>query len=152
MKVNDSTSSPPGLVTIRSPHSFSETVARLQSAFQTHGIKVFATIDQQAEAAAAGMTMHPTVLIIFGNPKAGTSLMATRPLSAIDLPLKVLVSEATAGEVFVAFNTAQYLAERHSLPKDLVGNIAPAERLIKTAVAGLELDLPPPKRLARETQ
>jgi uncharacterized protein (DUF302 family) len=66
----------------------------LLSAFADHGIKVFATIDQQAEAAAAGLTMPPTTLIIFGNPKAGTPLMLAQPRSGLDLPLKVLVSES----------------------------------------------------------
>jgi len=55
-----------------SPYPFADTVRRLLSAFADHGIKVFAAIDQQAEAAAAGLTMPPTTLIIFGNPKAGT--------------------------------------------------------------------------------
>ena len=134
MPDDDSASS--GLTTIRSAHSFSETVARLRAAFEAHRIKIFTSIDQQAEAAAVGLTMPPTVLVIFGSPQAGTPLMLARPLSAIDLPLKVLVSEPTPGEVLVSSNTAQYLAERHGLPRDLLANIAPAERLIANAVAG----------------
>ena len=136
MNNHSSASTSHGLTTIHSAHSFAETVARLRSALPTHPIKIFITIDQQAEAAAVGLTMPPTVLIIFGNPQAGTPLMVARPLSAIDLPLKVLISEPTPGEVLVTFNTAQYLADRHGVPHDLVAKLAPADRLIANALGG----------------
>jgi uncharacterized protein (DUF302 family) len=125
----------PGIVTLRSLHSFNETVQRLLSTFSSHQIKVFATIDQQAEALAVGMTMPPTTLIIFGNPKAGTPLMLAQPLSAIDLPLKVLVSESTPGEVMVSFNDPQYLLARHSLAAEFLQKLAPASHLIESALA-----------------
>ena len=124
-----------GIVTIKSHLSFSQTVGRLKSVFQSHGIKVFAAIDQQAEARAVGLDMPPMVLVLFGNPKAGTPLMMARPLSGLDLPLKALVSEAKAGEVLVSFNSTQYILERHALPNQLESNIAPAERLIAAALS-----------------
>ena len=120
-------------MSIRSLHSFDDTVHRLLSTFADHGVKVFATIDQRAEAAAVGLTMPPTTLIVFGNPKAGTPLMLEQPLCAIDLPLKVLVAEFTRGEVIVSFNAATYVVERHSLPATLLSNLTPAERLIAEA-------------------
>ena len=124
-----------GSVTIKSRLSFSQTVERLKSAFQSHGIKVFAVIDQQAEARTVGLDMPPMVLILFGNPKVGTPLMLARPLSGLDLPLKALVSEAKAGEVLVSFNSTQYILKRHALPDQLGSNIAPAERLIATVLS-----------------
>ena len=123
-----------GVVTVRSRYSFAETVERLESALRAHGIKVFAAIDQRSEAAAAGLEMPPMVLILFGNPKGGTALMVSRPLSGLDLPLKVLVSEASPGEVLVAFNRARYVIERHALPDELAANIAPVERVLASAV------------------
>jgi uncharacterized protein (DUF302 family) len=123
-----------GVVSISSPYPFADTVRRLLSAFADHGIKVFATIDQQAEAAAAGLTMPPTTLIIFGNPKAGTPLMLAQPQSGLDLPLKVLVSESVPKQVSVSFNTAAYIIERHSLPSELASNLVPAERLIRSTL------------------
>jgi len=128
------TSASSGIVSIRSPHPFADTVQRLLAAFANHGLKVFATIDQRAEAAAVDLTMPPTTLVIFGNPKAGTPLMLEQPLSALDLPLKALVTEATPGEVIVSFNAAAYILQRHSLSADLSNNLAPAERLIAGAV------------------
>lgn len=126
---------PNGVVSVRSQHAFAETVQRLLSAFASHSLKVFACIDQQAEAAAVGLAMPPATLIIFGNPKAGTPVMLAQPLSALDLPLKVLVTEATRGEVVVSFNATEYLVHRHTLSADLTGNLAPAERLISAVVA-----------------
>jgi len=124
-----------GVTTIRSPYPFADTVQRLLSAFTGHGIKVFATIDQKAEAIAAGLVLPPTMLIIFGNPKAGTPLMVAEPISGLDLPLKVLVSEVMPGDVTVSFNTAMYILERHSLSAELLNNLAPAEHLIVGALA-----------------
>lgn len=124
----------PGVVSIKSAHTFADTLERLRATFKTHGLKVFATIDHQAEAAAVGLTMPPTVLLIFGNAKAGTPLMLAHPLAALDLPLKALVSEAVPGSVMVSFNTPQYLVERHALPHELVVNLAPAGRLITQAL------------------
>jgi len=124
-----------GIVSIKSRLSSSQTVERLKSTFQAHGIKVFAVIDQQAEARNVGLDMPPMVLILFGNPKAGTPLLLARPLSGLDLPLKALVSEAKAGEVMVSFNATQYILKRHALPDELGINIAPIERLIATALS-----------------
>ena len=124
-----------GVVSLASPHPFADTVQRLLAAFASHGVKVFAKIDQQAEALAVGLSMPPTTLIIFGSPKAGTPLMLSNPQSGIDLPLKVLVSENTPGDVAVMFNAASYIVRRHSLPTELAANLGTAERLIADALA-----------------
>ena len=124
-----------GLVSVQSAYPFSETVQRLLDAFAHHGLKVFATIDQAAEAEAVGLTMPPTTLIIFGNARAGTPLMLAQPRSGIDLPLKALVTApAVGGQVTVSLNKSDYIISRHSLPKGLQRNLAPAENLVVTAV------------------
>ena len=122
-----------GVACIKSRYPFADTVTHLLATLRQHGIKVFATIDQQAEAAQAGLAMPPATLILFGNPKAGTPLMLARPAAGIDLPLKVFISEAAPGEVTVMFHSAAYLMERHGLPAELSANIASAERLIAAA-------------------
>jgi uncharacterized protein (DUF302 family) len=98
----------------RSRHSFAETISELQSALQASGNKVFLTIDQSAEASGAGLTLRPTTLIVFGNPKAGTLLMQAEPLVALDLPIKLLIWEE-AGAVSVAYTPASELAARYKL-------------------------------------
>jgi uncharacterized protein (DUF302 family) len=75
------------------------------------------------------MKMPPTTLLIFGSPRAGTPLMLAAPSVAIDLPLKILVWEDSGGKVWISYNSATYLQERHGLPQELLQNIAVVETL-----------------------
>ena len=122
-----------GLVEIKSRQTVEDIVSRLRQVLEAKGIKLFAVIDHSAEAASVGMRMPPTKLLIFGNPKAGTPLMLAAPSIAIDLPLKLLVSEDTAGAVTISFNSPAYLRQRHGLPENLIQNIAVVESLAKAA-------------------
>jgi uncharacterized protein (DUF302 family) len=127
---------PAGTTTFLSPYVFHDTVQRLLTAFAEHGIKVFAAIDQQAEAQAIGLSMPPTTLIVYGNPKAGTPVMLANLQSALDLPLKALVIEPSPGRVEVLVNTADYLIQRYGLPATLAANLVPAEWLIAAVLTG----------------
>ena len=118
-----------GLVDVSSKHSFDETVEKLEAILKAKGVTLFALVDHSGEAEKVGMKMHPTKLLIFGSPKAGTPLMLAAPSIAIDLPLKILVWEDAGGKVWISYNSAAYLQERHSLPKDLLQNIAVVETL-----------------------
>ena len=122
-----------GIVSIPSNHSVDETVAKLKSILQSKGITLFALVDHSGEAAKVGMKMPNTKLVIFGNPKGGTPLMLASPSVAIDLPLKILVAEDAEGRVWVSYNSPEYLKERHSLPEELVQNIAVVETLAAKA-------------------
>jgi len=122
-----------GIVDRPSTRSVDETVNRLKNSFQSKGITLFALVDHSGEAEKAGMKMPPTKLLIFGNPKAGTPLMLAAPSIAIDLPLKLLVWEDAQKKTWVSYNSASYLQERHSLPTDLLQNIAFVEALAKSA-------------------
>jgi uncharacterized protein (DUF302 family) len=113
-----------GIVTIPSHHSVEATVDRLKNILRSKDITLFALIDHSGEAAKVGMKMPPTKLVIFGSPKAGTPLMLAAPSIAIDLPQKILVWEDAQGKVWVSYNSAEYLKERHGLPPELVKNIA----------------------------
>jgi uncharacterized protein (DUF302 family) len=118
-----------GIVDRASNHSVDETVARLQTMLREKGVTLFALVDHSGEAAKAGMQMRPTKLLIFGNPKAGTPVMIASLSAAIDLPLKLLVWEDGGGKVWISFNSAEYLRERHGIPQELVQNIAVAAGL-----------------------
>jgi uncharacterized protein (DUF302 family) len=91
---------------------------------QSKGLTIFAKIHFSDDAGKAGLSMNPTGMIIFGNPKAGTPLMIAAPTLAIDFPLKILVSQDQNGKVWVSYNTVEYLKERHHIPDDLLKNIA----------------------------
>jgi len=124
-----------GIVSKPSNHSVDETVEKLKAILQAKGVTLFALVDHSGEAAKAGMNMPPTKLLIFGNPKAGTPVMLAAPSSAIDLPLKILVSEDAAGKVWLSYNSPAYLQQRHAIPKDLLQNIGVAEALATNAGA-----------------
>jgi uncharacterized protein (DUF302 family) len=106
-----STAATNGIVDKPSNHSVEQTVERLKSILQSKGVKLFALIDHSREAELVGMTMPPTKLLIFGNPKGGTPLMLAAPSSAIDLPLKIW-SERTLRAEFGFHTTAQRICRR----------------------------------------
>lgn len=124
-----------GFISKPSRYSFVETVSRLEKMLETKGVKLFAVVDHSGEAAKAGMSMPPTKVLIFGSPKGGTPLMHAAPSLAIDLPLKLLISEDAAGKVWVSFNAPEYLQQRHGIPADLVKNISVAAPLIDQALS-----------------
>jgi uncharacterized protein (DUF302 family) len=122
-----------GLISIASNHSVDETVTRLTGILAAKGVKLFAVIDHSGEAEAAGLHMPATKVVIFGNPKGGTPLMLAAPSVAIDLPLKLLIAEDTAGKVTITWNSPAYLRERHGFPEELLANIAVIEALAHKA-------------------
>jgi uncharacterized protein (DUF302 family) len=93
-----------GVLSKLSPRSVTDTVARLTSVITNKGMKVFAVLDQAAEARQVGLELRDTTLVIFGSPAAGTAVMAASPLAAVDLPLKVLVWD-DAGQTKVSYTT-----------------------------------------------
>ena len=112
-----------GLVDVSSKHSFDETVEKLEAILKAKGVTLFALVDHSGEAEKVGMKMHPTKLLIFGNPTAGTPLMLSAPRSAIDLPLKMLIWEDAEERVWITYNSPDYLQRRHKLPTQLLQNI-----------------------------
>jgi uncharacterized protein (DUF302 family) len=107
-----------GIVSRRSPVSVAQTVERLTEAIQQAGARVFAVIDQRAQAVEVGLSLRDTTLVIFGNPQAGTLVMQAVPLAALDLPLKVLVWADDAGATWMSFLSAAWLAARYDIPAE----------------------------------
>jgi len=77
--------------------------------------------------------MRPTKLLIFGSPQAGTPLMLAAPSIALDLPLKLLISEDADGKAWISYNAPAYLADRHALPVALQPALAAVEALAHKA-------------------
>jgi uncharacterized protein (DUF302 family) len=91
-----------GVLSKPSPFSVENTLARLRASIEGHHLRIFAQIDHSDEAKRAGLTMQEAHVLIFGSPQAGTPLMIVSPLLALDLPLKALVWQDQAGEVWVS--------------------------------------------------
>lgn len=122
-----------GILRIPATHSVDYTVSKLQEILKAKGVKLFAVVDHSGEAAAAGLRMPNTKLLIFGNPKTGTPLMLAWPSAALDLPLKILVAEDSAGKTWISYNAPAFLQTRHNLPARLLPNIAVIETLAAKA-------------------
>lgn len=95
--------------------SVSETVERLVKAIEGKGLKVAARIDHAAGAKAAGLEMPPAEVVMFGNPKLGTPLMLANPQLAVDLPLKIVVWQATSGKVMIGYTAPEALKARFDI-------------------------------------
>jgi uncharacterized protein (DUF302 family) len=116
------------------PRSVTETVSRLTGILGAKGLKVFAVIDQSAEASQVGLSLRETVLVLFGNPAAGTPVMVAAPLSALDLPLKVLIWD-DAGQTKVTYYGPAALAARYELNADLTAKLAAIDPLTDALIA-----------------
>lgn len=124
-----------GIIAIQSKHSVDETVAKLKAILQAKAVMLFALVDHSGEAEKAGLHMPPTKLLIFGSPKAGTPLMLASPGIALDLPLKILVSEDASGRIWISYNSPAYLQARHNLPSEFLTVLAGVEALAANASA-----------------
>lgn len=104
-----------GVTKVASTHAVKETADKFVTIAQENGLNVFARINHQENAAKVDMTLRPTEVIIFGNPKVGTPLMLCAQEVAIDLPQKVLVYEDVEGKTWLAYNDPMYLKQRHNM-------------------------------------
>jgi uncharacterized protein (DUF302 family) len=120
-----------GIVSRPSSRPVSETLDRLEAALKAKAVTVFARIDHAGEAKKAGLSLPPTQLLIFGNPKGGTAVMQAAPLSAIDLPLKALAWQDAEGRVWLSYNEPSYIARRFHLTEAQVAPLAGMGALIE---------------------
>jgi uncharacterized protein (DUF302 family) len=104
-----------GLITIKSSYGPEETMKRFEAGVRAKGLTIFAHVDHAAGAAAVGLSLRPTAVLIFGNAKGGTPLMQSTQTIGIDLPLKVLVWQDAAGDTWLSYNDPGWLAKRHGL-------------------------------------
>jgi uncharacterized protein (DUF302 family) len=103
------------LVIKPSPHDVPTTVQRLEAAVNGRGATVVAKIDHAAAAEAHELSLRPTVLVLFGNPKLGTPLMQSQQTAGLDLPLRVLVWQDAGGTTQVGYAPVDLIATRHGI-------------------------------------
>ncbi|WP_394779665.1 DUF302 domain-containing protein [Undibacterium sp.] len=123
-----------GIVNQQSRFTVEETMQRLEAAARSKGMLIFASINFAGDARKAGLDMHDSQLLVFGNPKAGTPIMQAAPTAALDLPLKVLAWQDAEGKVWVSYNTPAYLGERHHLAPELVKPLEGISNLVNQAL------------------
>jgi uncharacterized protein (DUF302 family) len=121
------------ILTYKSAYDVATTIDRLADLVAKKGMTVFARIDFSADAKAAGLSLPPEQLLVFGNPKAGTPLLQSSPSVGLDLPLKVLAYQDGDGVTHVLLNDPAYIVTRHDVARELEKNIAGAATLAATA-------------------
>lgn len=104
-----------GIVRVRSAFGASETVDRLKADIAAKGIMVFSVIDQSKLAAAAGIALKPSTLLIFGNPPLGTQFITANPNAGLDWPVRLLVTEDANGTVWTVYTDFHWIARRHGI-------------------------------------
>ena len=123
-----------GVVSKASSRSVADTVVRLRELVAERGMKLFAVVDHSGEAAAVGLELRETKVVIFGSPLAGTPVMDAAPLAALDLPLKVLIW-ADGEQTRVSYTAPATLAERYGLRAELAARLAGIDALTDALVA-----------------
>jgi CubicO group peptidase (beta-lactamase class C family)/uncharacterized protein (DUF302 family) len=123
--------------TYASAFDVNETTARLEQNIKAAGGRIFASLDQQANGSQAGLSLRPTRVIIFGNPKAGTKAMQDSVAAAADLPLRIAVWKDSFGETWIGFENLDALAKRDGV-KDpvLIGQMkAAVEEIVRKSAS-----------------
>jgi uncharacterized protein (DUF302 family) len=119
---------PPGLVTLRCTDGVDRLLRRAVAGTEALGLEVFEVIDHSGDAAELGLAVPDTKLVLLANPRGAAELMRARPGIAIDLPLKLLIYEDRAGDVFVSYTSPACIADRHGL----TGSEAEVLRVVET--------------------
>jgi uncharacterized protein (DUF302 family) len=104
-----------GIVRVRSAYPLAETVERLKADIAGKGILFFSEIDQAGLAAAAGIEILPSTLLVFGNPPLGTLFISSDPDAGLDWPVRLLVHENADGAVWAAYTDFAWIAARHGI-------------------------------------
>ena len=104
-----------GIVKVKSAYPMDETIERLKKDIAAKGIKFFDEIDQSKLAADAGIKLHPSVLLVFGNPPLGTQFITANANAGLDWPVRLLVFENDKGEVWAAYTDFDWIARRHGI-------------------------------------
>jgi uncharacterized protein (DUF302 family) len=127
------------VVELASDYGFDETLARLTDAIEGAHLKIFARIGHSAEATQVGLSMPPTTVLIYGNPRGGTPLMLAAPAVALDLPLRVLVRADADGRTVVAYHPAATMKSAFGLADAQLAGFIKLEGLIASTIKrGLE--------------
>ena len=104
-----------GVVRVKSAYGFAETIERLKKDIAAKGIKFFSEIDQTTLAGEAGIKLNPSTLLIFGNPPLGTQFITANANAGLDWPVRLLVSQDSAGVVWMVYTDFAWIAARHGI-------------------------------------
>jgi uncharacterized protein (DUF302 family) len=126
-----------GVVKVKSAYPVAETIARLRKDIADKGIMFFQEVDQSRLAADAGITLRPSTLLVFGNPPLGTQFMTSNPYSGLDWPVRLLVVQDEAGDVWAVYTDFAWIARRHQI-KDREQQFAMASSVVESITSAVQ--------------
>lgn len=104
-----------GVIKVKSAYSMDETIARIKEDIAKKGIMFFSAVDQQQLAANAGIKLPPSTLLMFGNPALGSQFITARGEAGLDWPVRLLVQQDAAGNVWAIYTDFGWIAKRHGI-------------------------------------
>jgi uncharacterized protein (DUF302 family) len=122
------------LLVTRSARDFHDTIDALLAALDSRELTLFARIDHAGGAREVGLALPDEEVLLFGNPKAGTSLMQSDPRVGIELPLRMLVW-LDGEDVMIGYSDPRELAGGYELAPQLPVLERMAELLAELAAA-----------------
>jgi uncharacterized protein (DUF302 family) len=136
VRADTSAAFPPSVVTLQSKYGVEATVSRLKAALAAHGVTLFADIDQSTAAAKVGMSLRPTRLLLFGNPRAGTPVMEANSHAALELPLRAVVWEDPESGVWIDYQDVTTTLELdYKVDANLIAPLKQMPMLLSAALA-----------------
>jgi uncharacterized protein (DUF302 family) len=117
----------PSVVTKVSPWSFAETVARLRAVIAARELRVFVEIDHTKEARRAGVLLRDTLVFLVGDPVVVASAIDAAPISALDIPLRLVVWDDGC-RTRLSYPSPAEVARCHGLDGDLVSALEAIDR------------------------
>lgn len=122
------------IITLSSPYAPPDVLDRLAALVAARGMTVFARIEFANDAAAAGLTLAPMAQLVFGNPRSGTPILSSAPLSGLDLPLRALAWTDSIGRSWLSYRDPVDLGLRLALPQSATEALQVIHRLCREAV------------------
>jgi len=104
-----------GVIRVKSAYGMDDTLVRIKQDIAAKGMRFFDEIDQAQLAAGAGIKLRPSVLLMFGNPPLGIQFITANPYAGLDWPVRMLVFEDPAGQVWIAYSDFVVIANRHHI-------------------------------------
>jgi uncharacterized protein (DUF302 family) len=126
-----------GLIKVKSAYGMDETISRLKKDIADKGIMFFSEVDQAKLASNAGIKLHPSTLLTFGNPPLGTQFITSSPYAGLDWPVRLLVFQNEQGEVWTAYTDFGWIARRHGIT-DRVEQFSKATGVIDSITASVK--------------
>jgi uncharacterized protein (DUF302 family) len=112
---------------------------RFEDQVRARGMTVFAHIDFAAIAAAGGLSLDPTDVLVFGDARAGSALLQQSQIIGLDLPLRAAVWRDRSGVTRLSYTDFGRIARRHRLGRAAdatAGGLALALAAIAKAATG----------------